>query len=480
MSERKIGFGKQITLLIITVSVLIFSCSVFVAMLNVRKSLLQVSEKRIDDVTELAYNILDGYKKRVDSGELTLQEAQTLALKDLRNFKYDGKNYVWVMDYNCKYFYHPTRAVGFDGKKLKDSTGRHYITELTENAKSGKTIFIRNSAIKPGDPSKKMYPKLSKGKTFADWQWVVATGIYIDEIDHMMISTFISIFLINLIAIIFIIIVANQSVIKKLLSRLNNISIHLKETSGQLEEAAFELETSSQKLAEGSAEQASAIQETSATIEETSSMVQQNNENTKHAATLAKNTKHYTNESTDATQKMMATMNKLEGSSKEISKIIKTIDEIAFQTNILSLNAAVEAARAGDAGKGFAVVAEEVRTLAQRSAQAAKDTTTIIESNINLSIQGIDMAKQVEDSLLKIDEEVNKVNELLDEISTATHEQSQGVEQINKAVSQMEQVLQSNASEAEHTSASSRELSSQVSSMNNIVDDLSSIVHGHN
>jgi methyl-accepting chemotaxis protein len=207
-----------------------------------------------------------------------------------------------------------------------------------------------------------------------------------------------------------------------------------------------------------STEQAAAIQETSATIEETSSMVQQNNENTKHSSMLAKNTKSYTKESEELTKKMMVTMTDLEQSSQEIAKVIKVIDDIAFQTNLLSLNASVEAARAGDAGKGFAVVAEEVRSLAQRSAQAAKDTENIIENNIRLSKEGFGMAKEVDESLEKINTEVFKVDELLEEIATATNEQSQGVAQINKAVSQMEESLQANAEIASDTSDSAKEL----------------------
>lgn len=268
-------------------------------------------------------------------------------------------------------------------------------------------------------------------------------------------------------------------VISKLINDPITLAVKdLDEGASQVTAASEQLSEASQNLASGASEQASAIQETSATIEETASMVQQNNENTKHATSLAKNAKNATLKSNEATQKMMHTMEELENSSNEISKIIKAIDEIAFQTNILSLNAAVEAARAGEAGKGFAVVAEEVRNLAQRSAQAAKDTESIIAKNINLSKQGFDMAKTVDESLSQIDVEVKKVDELLDEIAVATNEQSQGVSQINKAVSQMEQVLQNNASTAEESASASQELSSQAQSVKEIVNTLRVMVYG--
>lgn len=246
----------------------------------------------------------------------------------------------------------------------------------------------------------------------------------------------------------------------------------------EVSSAASQVAAASQSLAEGASEQAAAIQETSATLEETSSMVHQNRENTQQAAVLAKQAKQYAEKSNDEMYKMSQSMSELKNSSSEIAKIIKVIDEIAFQTNILSLNAAVEAARAGDAGKGFAVVAEEVRSLAQRSAQAAKDTTIIIESNIDLSDSSVNIAKAVRESVESIGEQATKVSDLLDEISVATNEQAQGVEQIHKAVSQMEIALQSNAATADESASASSSLQEQAINVKDIVDSLIVLVDG--
>lgn len=478
MSKHEIGFGKQISLLAIGISLLVFLCSVSVAVLKIRNIITSSSEQKISEVTEIAYNVLDGYKDRVDKGQLTEEQAKKLALADLSNFRYQGHNYIWVMDYDCLYLAHPTRKQGFDGKSLKDDSGRRYIQELGEYAKSGKLVFVKNFAKKPGDKSNKNYPKVSVGRAFPDWKWIVATGVYVDEMNTLTVQTFTNLFVVNLIIVILLLLGIRSTFIRKIVNSMNQISSGLKSASVQVTETSHELESASCRLAEGSGEQAAAIQETSATIEETASMVRQNNENTRHAALLAKNVKDETNVINRETHQMMMAMSELEVSAQEISKIIKTIDEIAFQTNILSLNAAVEAARAGDSGKGFAVVAEEVRTLAQRSAQSAKDTERIIEKNIDLSKQGAAMAKNVESLLSKIDGDVKNVSDLIDEISAATAEQAQGVEQINMAISQMEQVLQQNASTAENTSMSSQELLAQTALMNEIVEKLSAIING--
>ena len=177
-------------------------------------------------------------------------------------------------------------------------------------------------------------------------------------------------------------------------------------------------------------------------------------------------------------QEMMNSMTQIKKSSDQIAKIIKVIDDIAFQTNILALNAAIEAARAGEAGMGFAVVAEEVRNLAQRSAQAAKDTTAMIEANIELSSKGFSVAEKVGDALHEIVTQAKKVSELMDEISAASQEQFLGVEQVGKALGQMESVTQQNASNAEESASAAEELTAQSDSLKLIVRELMQLVNG--
>ncbi|MDD3437148.1 MAG: methyl-accepting chemotaxis protein [Candidatus Gastranaerophilales bacterium] len=259
---------------------------------------------------------------------------------------------------------------------------------------------------------------------------------------------------------------------------VRNVLSELAETSENLGSLSNELTVTGRKLADGSTEQAASIQETSSTLEESSSMIHQTTQNTKEAEILAKQTKQSADNGNVEMQTMLEAMEELKKSSTEISKIIRVIDEIAFQTNILSLNAAVEAARAGDAGKGFAVVAEEVRNLAQRSAQAAKDTAGIIESNISLSEKCLDISNQVSKSLEGINNDTHKVSELLEEISTASQEQEIGINQINKAISQMEHVLQGNALTAQESASSAEHLNTYSNTLKKIKEELTYLVDG--
>lgn len=269
-------------------------------------------------------------------------------------------------------------------------------------------------------------------------------------------------------------------VTKNIEHSIETVTEDLSQTSSNLTSLSKELTTTSHKLAEGSTQQAASIQETSSTLEESSSMVHQTTQNTKEAEILARKTKEFANKGNSEMQVMLGAMEELKRSSAEISKIIKVIDEIAFQTNILSLNAAVEAARAGEAGKGFAVVAEEVRNLAQRSAQAAKDTARIIESNIELSEKCLNITDQVSSSLVEINNESAKVSELLGEISTASQEQEIGISQINKAITQMEHVLQANAATAHESAKSAERLAIYEDTLKRIMNELNFLISGVN
>ncbi len=265
------------------------------------------------------------------------------------------------------------------------------------------------------------------------------------------------------------------SAIQKVLHK--NIS-SLQEVSEQVTEAATNITATSQSLAEGSSEQAASIEETSASLEEMTSMTKRNADNAQKANDLAKQTRAAADKGAEDIQTMSTAMDAIKNSSDDIAKIIRTIDEIAFQTNILALNAAVEAARAGEAGMGFAVVADEVRNLAQRSAQAAKETASKIEGAIGNTSRGVELSSKVASTLNEIVSKAREMDELAAEVAGASREQTQGISQVNVAVGQMDKVTQGNAASAEESAASAEELNAQAISMKHTVNELAGLVGG--
>jgi len=252
----------------------------------------------------------------------------------------------------------------------------------------------------------------------------------------------------------------------------------LQGSSGQIAAAADLVSGSSQSLADGASAQAASLEETSASLEELASMTKRNAEDAATAKKLASRARHVADAGATALETLDGAMSGIKESGDEIAKIIKTIDEIAFQTNILALNAAVEAARAGEAGMGFAVVAEEVRNLAHRSAQAARETAEKIATAIHKTGQGVEISERVGKSLAEIVEEVRKVDELVGEVATASHEQSQGVDQINAAILEMDKVVQANAASAEESAGASEELNAQALMLRESISGLRRLVGG--
>jgi methyl-accepting chemotaxis protein/methyl-accepting chemotaxis protein-1 (serine sensor receptor) len=240
--------------------------------------------------------------------------------------------------------------------------------------------------------------------------------------------------------------------------------------------AAREVARSSQSLSQGATEQAASLEETSASMEEMASMARKNAENTDRAASLMEHVDRRVAESNHALAAMVDSMASIRESSGQVAKIIQTIDEIAFQTNILALNAAVEAARAGEAGMGFAVVADEVRNLAQRAAQAARDTATLIERSIARSEEGGQKVDLVATSIGAITETVDQVKGIVHEVREASQQQTQGIDQVSQAITQMEKVTQTTAATAEEGAASSEELRAQAESAAGIIHELETLV----
>ena len=422
--------------------------------------------------------------------------------------------YVFVLD--SKGHYVISKGGARDGEDIsaaKDADGVPFIKEICAKAlelKDGEVGEQRYPWLNEGDAEPRV--KITRFRYFKDWDWIIGAGAYQDEFmaaerevaaignssRRILLSVGLLAGIVGGLAWFF--------VARSLTRRLGSISFGLGEGAAHVDSASTQVAASGQSLAEGASEQAATVEEISASIEEIASVIRQSAQNAeqvsatthqnaasaKEAQALTQTVSGSAQHGMQAVGRMAEAINQIRQSSEETAKIIATIDEIAFQTNLLALNAAVEAARAGEAGKGFAVVAEEVRNLAQRSAEAAKDTSNRIEASVGDAHRGAKVSEEVSASLTEIVTGIQKVaahiNEVaaasveqtgvMENIARASREQALGIDQINTAITQMDTVTQRTASSAEEAAASAEELNGQAVDLNRMVEALNAIMGG--
>lgn len=265
-------------------------------------------------------------------------------------------------------------------------------------------------------------------------------------------------------------------IIRSITRPLNASIIMLGESAGQVASGSQQVSIASQKLAEGASEQASSLEETASSMEQVAATTQNNSRIADEGFNLAEESVGLVKRANESMATLKTAIGNISSSSEETSKIIKVIDEIAFQTNILSLNAAVEAARAGDAGRGFAVVADEVRNLAQRSADAARSTTDMIETSIKSINHGYEITQVTETSFREVADAMSKLRDIMNTVMSSSKEQAIGIKQINSTVDSMNDTTQYNVSSSEESAAAAEELNAQAQTLTQVIGDLVQVV----
>lgn len=458
---------------IITAFILLLICFSFIFASRLKEDKGQA----IRQLVESAHTLLAEFDARAQRGELTPEDARSQAKACIKTLRYSGKEYFWINDLRHIMIMHPYKPE-LDGKDVtwnKDPDGIYPFQEFVRTCQQHGEGSVEYSW--PKHEGAEAVPKISYVKLFKPWGWIIGTGIYLDDL-HQDINRKLA-----LVLILSLIITAGGTVFAILMARsisrpLNDAVEGLSESTDQLEGAAGQIASSSQALAESSSEQAASLEETSASMEEISSMTRQNAENAKLADQLMMETRRIIEQSNTAMGELSGAMNEISRTSQETARIIKSIDEIAFQTNLLALNAAVEAARAGEAGAGFAVVADEVRNLALRAAEAARNTSSLIEDSNQRVERGAQLTGRVRETFQQTTVQAAKVANLVDAIATASQEQSNGIGQISQALTQMDQTVQQNSANAEESASAATQLHTQAENMRMFVGHLVRVADG--
>ena len=462
----------------------------------------------VRQTVEVAHAVLQWTHEQAQAGRLSQAEAQRQALSAITRLRYGNQEYFWVHDLDGKMVHHPIKPQldGQDLNDMKDPNGVYVFRRFNEVAKADGAGFVVYQWPKPG--AQEPVDKVSYVKAFGPWSWVVGSGLYIDDLQAAFRDQAILGVVITLVTAFIVWTMSDwtarelargvkeavrraeaiaqgdltqaqlslrpdgRNEISRLLLAMDHMGRQLGDTLSHVRDSVDNVAMASHQIAMGNQDlnhrteqAASRLQHTASSMEQLSGTVSLNAQSSSSAQAMASEAASQARRGGEVVSQVVQTMEAIHGSARKITDIISVIDGIAFQTNILALNAAVEAARAGEQGRGFAVVAGEVRTLAQRSAQAAREIKSLIQTSTEHVESGAALVHDAGRTMQSIVASVDRVAGLIHDIAHATQEQSQGVGSIHSAVTHLDEMTQQNAALVEQSAAAAGSLKDQAESL---------------
>ncbi|WP_374257462.1 methyl-accepting chemotaxis protein [Aquabacterium sp.] len=503
--------ARQLTLLIAAAVLGISAFAVWILIAE-KNTLMEERRLSVRQTVEVAHALVSHHHARAQKGLVSTEQAQADALAALQTLRYSGNEYFWVNDMKLHMLMHPIKPDlnGRDISQIKDPNGKQLFVAMIQVVEADGQGFVPYQWPKPG--SQAPVDKISFVKGFAPWGWVIGSGVYVDTVmaEVWRVAKWIGgvgLLLVLTLSALGVGVVRSitrrlgcepteangithrlaqgdlsvpielkpgddDSVLHGIKAMRDSMALIVREVRGRAEgvaTASAEIAQGNQDLSARTESQASALEQTAASMEELGSTVRLNADNARLANDLAQDATQVASKGGDVMMQVVNTMHSITDASRKIADIIGTIDGIAFQTNILALNAAVEAARAGEQGRGFAVVAGEVRLLASRSAEAAKEIKSLIGTSVDRVEQGATLVDQAGHTMSEVVDAIHRVTQVIGEISTASGEQSRGVTQVGEAVTQMDHNTQQNAAMVEEMAAAAASLRGQAEGLVEVV-----------
>ncbi len=515
---KHLSFKRKIALLVVS-AVVGLAVITGLSVLQTRSDITEGRKTALRTAVQSASQIVAGYQAAAAAGTMPVEEAKKAATEAVRMARYgaEGKDYFFIVTTDGVAVMHPFNKAWAEQKSLigtKNTAGVDTVKVMIDTLAASKTpnTYVASNVARPGDvdPKAVLYPKLQYLMTVPGWNWVVGSGLYMDGVDDQVRSAALQqlgICLVVLLAITSVGVLVTRSVLGQLggepataitimaevtagnlavevppapagsllaglhamVQSVRSTVIQVRNSTDSIGTASAEIATGNQDLSSRTEQTASNLQQAASSMEQLTGTVKQSADSARHANQLASSAAEVAARGGAVVAQVVTTMDEINASSKKIADIIGVIDGIAFQTNILALNAAVEAARAGEQGRGFAVVASEVRSLAGRSAEAAKEIKGLIGVSVEKVQGGSKLVADAGRTMTEIVSSVKRVSDIIGEITAAAAEQSQGINEVNGSVAQLDQMTQQNAALVEQSAAAAESLKEQAARLSSVV-----------